>query len=512
MAVVYRQPQKSPWETLEELTPQWIQMLTDWKKIDAATELKQQEAQATAQYRKDTLDENRKDRESRDFNTRLKLFDDPESRLTFLKGQHGSSTLGGIDLSPLISVTEDEIKSNQKGEIFLNDFRFGKVSDLDVAWGSYYGLDPNDKEDLKWFNQAKDIQTRRESTVKNTYSKISSLASLVTALKDPSGKIPTDLQDMGVDLREQLLDLYQSGGPVKPLMIGGKKIVLPSNIEVLSTQEIMDTIASQVRSEEMEEGYAELLSGIGLPLDEPDMVADEPLTDLLLKEFAPWEAPPVPSTDIGGVPTRPSIPTRPDRAPMMANVPVPAMPDIQELIPWIAPPIPDVSMNIIKSGIGSSVVEINGVQKNVSPTELSVLQKGGKRWNQLSEKRREYITGKIAKKFNTTKEAIDSIPPSIVEAPTDLKTKLLNLYKYGETVESTKVDNFIMIDEGMLKSKIELNGIQANVSHSELAILRGEDRFGMNQRTKSRFISSLAKRFNVTEEDIKKLPFEKYKR
>ena len=52
MAVVYRQPQKSPWEPLEELTPQWIQMLTDWRKIDAATELKQQEA-AVLQANKD---------------------------------------------------------------------------------------------------------------------------------------------------------------------------------------------------------------------------------------------------------------------------------------------------------------------------------------------------------------------------------------------------------------------------------------------------------------------------
>ena len=100
MAIVYRQPQKSPWETLEELTPQWIQMITDWRKIDAATKLKQQEA-ATLQANKDRAhnlalrkqgeiesenDRKAKEEVSKQFIDLLGEFDSPDYKLSLIGG------------------------------------------------------------------------------------------------------------------------------------------------------------------------------------------------------------------------------------------------------------------------------------------------------------------------------------------------------------------------------------------------------------------------------------------
>ena len=597
-----RLPYRTPENTygaerfMNETLPQFLQIMMEQKRYDQKAASDQAQQLALQKYRNATIEQSEKDRDLKEFNMMLDaLKGDHKAVQVFLEGYQSSSAGEDMDVGPLIRATKEQIQSNQKGELFYNDFRFGKVSDLQSAWGDYYGLDPNDAEDLKWFNQAKAVQDREAAEIKNTYTQITSLATAANLFKDSEGRLNTEGQELMAKLRDKLLLIGKTGIPLKPIIIGGKKIVLPKNAEQMSSQEIMDAIAGQIRNDEMEEGYADLLSDIGIwqtpvrpdiaiPAEEEDISPNLPLTELTLQEFTPWEDPPPPPAGpyTGGIPTRPEIAIPSEEEDISPNLPLTDL-MLQEFTPWESPPpggtpppekppvvgelpeqiliptldstgtipvgaslntvdgyiyddktgerqykvteeesqtiindykdylvrqnlaflpdeeldiLPDIlSVNVVKSGITSSIIDINGVQKPVTPTELSVLQKSGKRWDLLPEKRRESIAGKLAKKFNTTKESIMGIPPAVSDAP-----------------KLPKIDNFIMIKEGVSKSKIELNSIQANVTPTELSILRGQDRFGLDSERKNKLIARLAKKFNVTEDDIKRLPFEKYRR
>ena len=222
---------------MNETLPQFLQMMMEQKRYDQKAASDQAKQLALEKHRNATIEQSEKNRELDEFNIMLDaLKGNDEAVQVFLEGYQSSSAGEDMDVGPLIRATKEQIQSNQKGELFYNDFRFGKVSDLQHAWGDYYGLDPNHKEDLKWFNQAKAVQYREAADIKNTYTQITSLATAANLFKDPQGRLGTEGQELMAKLRDKLLLIGKTGVPLKPVIIGGKKVILPKNAEQMSSQ------------------------------------------------------------------------------------------------------------------------------------------------------------------------------------------------------------------------------------------------------------------------------------
>lgn len=151
-------------------------------------------------------------------------------------------------------------------------------------------------------------------------------------------------------------------------------------------------------------------------------------------------------------------------------------------------------IEIISSGAGKTknVIRINNIEKTVTPTEMDVINKTG-RWNRMPEKQRNKFINKIAKKFNISPSELTGMAGS-------------------QILIDKKADNFEITSEGLLGgTTIKINNIEKPVSSFELSILRGEDwGIGVKQSKIDRTVKKLAKKFNVSESDIRNMPFAKF--
>ena len=220
MAVVYRQPQKSPWETLEELTPQWIQMLTDWRKIDAATELKQQEA-VTLQANKDRAhnlalrkqdeiesENDRKEREAESdrFISYLDQFANPNAKLSLLGGMIESvgespgkypddflqdllNTKSGLEKDKGVNLNAEAAFDAYEASITLARQTGQPPITIDSIVQDY-NLDLSRDADETWYKMMKDSRTRYLTDKDAWIESVTARVKAINLFKDKFGNIP----------------------------------------------------------------------------------------------------------------------------------------------------------------------------------------------------------------------------------------------------------------------------------------------------------------------------------
>ena len=565
MAITFREPRKSPWETLETLTPQWIKMISDWKQIESATALRKQQAQATAQHRKDTIEQKVLDRAQEEEHFQIKESNDfiaaglnsikemsPKEKRIFLTGMRNSRVSANAGdstndlLNSLDAAVDASIESDNRGERFFDAFRQGRAN-LENAF-SEWGLDPNNKTHMKWWKQAEGFHNRKVAESEAELNTIKSLSTALHLFADKTKTYPPALQEKIPLLRDHLVNWTQNysdklaGKDVVtgPLVLDGVEINT-AKWSNMSGDEIFHDMEWQIKDGRHSAMYSAQQSQMlqDLPPEVAKLLENIPIEEMPIQDFSPWEEIPGPlqrpdrpaipgapaesATLLGdvAVPPMPEAPPsmplpRPDRPAMppspgesvdiLGDLLAPAMPGVSPAYPQVAPPQPrQLSVEVEKAGIGSSTVNINGISKKVTPPELSVLQKKGFVYDKLPEKRKDAIIKKLAKKFNITESQIRNIAPA-AEAP-----------------PPPEVHGYNMIKEGAGKSIVEINNIQAPVSRTELNFLKGEEMTmfspfdkdltrEMSQKRLNQITKKLAKKFKTTEDVIKRIPFEKYRK
>jgi len=318
MAIVYRQPQKSPWETLEELTPQWIQMITDWRKIDAATKLKQQEAATlqankdrTHQLQLDKFKETKRKTEEAEKMSEIKVKTDfTTDILKILDDLPPDAAITGIDAileDTIYQTTDSDIVNSQRKQ--LGTIRQGKqaeVTDNVADKGAYDNFVAGEidyhtamntvGQDSKYLDDIEKEDKRRRSVATQELNTLKAYAALGSAAFTHPEQ-PGVLMPRGQKLIQRIgdaLDKIAGGAPVDTPQ-GKKEITLPAGWKDKKPEEVLNHLLIQ-----MGEKTIELQEDITAPvIDDSTKLEVEKLKDLgdtrstsldtLIDEFAPGE-------------------------------------------------------------------------------------------------------------------------------------------------------------------------------------------------------------------------------
>jgi hypothetical protein len=318
MAIVYRQPQKSPWETLEELTPQWIQMITDWRKIDAATKLKQQEAATlqankdrTHQLQLDKFKETKRKTEEAEKMSEIKVKTDfTTDILKILDDLPPDAAITGIDAileDTIYQTTNSDIVNSQRKQ--LGTIRQGKqaeVTDNVADKGAYDNFVAGEidyhtamntvGQDSKYLDDIEKEDKRRRSVATQELNTLKAYAALGSAAFTHPEQ-PGVLMPRGQKLIQRIgdaLDKIAGGAPVDTPQ-GKKEITLPAGWKDKKPEEVLNHLLIQ-----MGEKTIELQEDITAPvIDDSTKLEVEKLKDLgdtrstsldtLIDEFAPGE-------------------------------------------------------------------------------------------------------------------------------------------------------------------------------------------------------------------------------
>ena len=613
MAIRYTEPRKGPWQTLERLTPQWMQLLADFKKTELETELQKQKIASDAQYKRDVLNQREK-QHTETLEQQRKLADEKDANAT---ARELMRVAGDMNSSAALTVLDNYLDSNisnktsesinnsitalregfkEKGNLesnrqnALNDIITGKSNDFPL-WMGYYNLDPNNSEDLKIINQGKNIFTERKNERTKALNSINSITNAMDKFKDPDGKISPQFLPQYNKLKTELLNIVDKMNFEKvPLKIGG--ILINTNkFNIMSDDEIFNSISAQIGNVKSPVDYQEFgpninfptqlltepftsLFGVGMPGSETQAPTDTTTiapTDTTF--MSPTDTSATAPMDTTTIDTTSVLPTLTGQDSLniqsaidsaaLANrreqeqiydaggdfvyLPIPGFSDskvnkftgevvdvttgekvrtfnkadidsLMEINPGLYSTLPFVQkftntvapvdttaqvgtigtmgtpIEIISSGAGKTknVIRINNIEKTVTPTEMDVINKTG-RWNRMPEKQRNKFINRIAKKFNISPSELTGVAGS-------------------QILIDKKADNFEITSEGLLGgTTIKINNIEKPVSSFELSILRGEDwGIGVKQSKIDRTVKKLAKKFNVTESDIRNMPFAKF--
>tara|TARA_Y100001963_G_scaffold38941_1_gene54488 strand:+ start:7074 stop:8924 length:1851 start_codon:yes stop_codon:yes gene_type:complete len=613
MAIRYTEPRKGPWQTLERLTPQWMQLLADFKKTELETELQKQKIASDAQYKRDVLNQREK-QHTETLEQKRKQFELTQNNNTArtlitavggMGSEEAKTVLDNYFESNLSNKTSESInnsitalregfkeKSNLESnrQNALNDIITGKSNDFPL-WMGYYNLDPNNSEDLKIINQGKNILTERKNERTKVLNSINSITNAMDKFKDPDGKISPQFLPQYNKLKTELLNIVDKMNFEKvPLKIGG--ILINTNkFNIMSDDEIFNSISAQIENVKRPVDYQEFgpninfptqlltepftsLFGVGMPGSETQAPADTntiaPTDTTVMSPTDTSATAPMDTTTIDTTSVLPTltgqdslnIQSAIDSA-ALANrreqeqiydaggdfvyLPIPGFSDskvnkftgevvdvttgekvrtfnkadidsLMEINPGLYSTLPFVQnftntvapvdttaqvgtigtmgtpIEIISSGAGKTknVIRINNIEKTVTPTEMDVINKTG-RWNRMPEKQRNKFINRIAKKFNISPSELTGMEGS-------------------QILIDKKADNFEITSEGLLGgTTIKINNIEKPVSSFELSILRGEDwGIGVKQSKIDRTVKKLAKKFNVSESDIRNMPFAKF--
>ena len=613
MAIRYTEPRKGPWQTLERLTPQWMQLLADFKKTELETELQKQKIASDAQYKRDVLNQREK-QHTETLEQKRKQFELTQNNNTArtlitavggMGSDEAKTVLDSFFESNLSNKTSESInnsitalregfkeKSNLESnrQNALNDIITGKSNDFPL-WMGYYNLDPNNSEDLKIINQGKNIFTERKNERTKALNSINSITNAMDKFKDPDGKISPQFLPQYNKLKTELLNIVDKMNFEKvPLKIGG--ILINTNkFNIMSDDEIFNSISAQIENVKRPVDYQEFgpninfptqlltepftsLFGVGMPGSETQAPADTntiaPTDTTVMSPTDTSATAPMDTTTIDTTSVLPTltgqdslnIQSAIDSA-ALANrreqeqiydaggdfvyLPIPGFSDskvnkftgevvdvttgekvrtfnkadidsLMEINPGLYSTLPFVQnftntvapvdttaqvgtigtmgtpIEIISSGAGKTknVIRINNIEKTVTPTEMDVINKTG-RWNRMPEKQRNKFINRIAKKFNISPSELTGMEGS-------------------QILIDKKADNFEITSEGLLGgTTIKINNIEKPVSSFELSILRGEDwGIGVKQSKIDRTVKKLAKKFNVSESDIRNMPFAKF--
>lgn len=270
MAIRYTEPRKGPWQTLERLTPQWMQLLADFKKTELETELQKQKIASDAQYKRDVLNQREK-QHTETLEQKRKQFELTQNNNTArtlitavggMGSEEAETVLDNFFKSNLSNKTSESInnsitalregfkeKSNLESnrQNALNDIITGKSNDLSL-WMGYYNLDPNNSEDLKIINQGKNILTERKNKKTEGLNSIGSIVRALDNFKDPDGKITPQFLPQYNKLRTELFNIINSmklGD--EPLKIEGIPINT-NKFNIMSPDEIFNSISAQIDS------------------------------------------------------------------------------------------------------------------------------------------------------------------------------------------------------------------------------------------------------------------------
>ena len=613
MAIRYTEPRKGPWQTLERLTPQWMQLLADFKKTELETELQKQKIASDAQYKRDVLNQREK-QHTETLEQQRKLADEKDANAT---ARELMRVAGDMNSSAALTVLDNYLDSNisnktsesinnsitalregfkEKSNLesnrqnALNDIITGKSNDFPL-WMGYYNLDPNNSEDLKIINQGKNIFTERKNERTKALNSINSITNAMDKFKDPDGKISPQFLPQYNKLKTELLNIVDKMNFEKvPLKIGG--ILINTNkFNIMSDDEIFNSISAQIGNVKSPVDYQEFgpninfptqlltepftsLFGVGMPGSETQAPTDTTTiapTDTTF--MSPTDTSATAPMDTTTIDTTSVLPTLTGQDSLniqsaidsaaLANrreqeqiydaggdfvyLPIPGFSDskvnkftgevvdvttgekvrtfnkadidsLMEINPGLYSTLPFVQkftntvapvdttaqvgtigtmgtpIEIISSGAGKTknVIRINNIEKTVTPTEMDVINKTG-RWNRMPEKQRNKFINRIAKKFNISPSELTGVAGS-------------------QILIDKKADNFEITSEGLLGgTTIKINNIEKPVSSFELSILRGEDwGIGVKQSKIDRTVKKLAKKFNVTESDIRNMPFAKF--
>jgi len=299
MAIVYRQPQKSPWETLEELTPQWIQMITDWRKIDAATKLKQQEAATlqankdrTHQLQLDKFKETKRKTEEAEKMSEIKVKTDfTTDILKILDDLPPDAAITGIDAileDTIYQTTDSDIVNSQRKQ--LGTIRQGKqaeVTDNVADKGAYDNFVAGEidyhtamntvGQDSKYLDDIEKEDKRRRSVATQELNTLKAYAALGSAAFTHPEQ-PGVLMPRGQKLIQRIgdaLDKIAGGAPVDTPQ-GKKEITLPAGWKDKKPEEVLNHLLIQ-----MGEKTIELQEDITAPvIDDSTKLEVEKLKDL----------------------------------------------------------------------------------------------------------------------------------------------------------------------------------------------------------------------------------------